>query len=162
MTHHMTSEVSALESELKEDAVSVEMERCGNAAMCTSESVMTRGPETYWQGAYWAPEEPSPYTNPCECTDLCMYVLCLLRCVPLARAGRGARTCRGARAPYKWVKRLAGCVRGRDPRVRSLFSYRACACGAAGCADPEGMEGCFSDSFQPWRLGWNKDHVYHN
>lgn len=37
----------------------------------------SRGPETYWQGAYWAPEEPSPYTNPGECADLCMYVLCL-------------------------------------------------------------------------------------
>jgi hypothetical protein len=33
---------------------------------------------------------------------------------------------------------------------------------AAGCADPENMSGCFSDSFQPWRLGWNKAHVYHN
>ena len=32
----------------------------------------------------------------------------------------------------------------------------------AGCADPEAMEGCFSDSFQPWRLGWNSAHVYHD
>jgi hypothetical protein len=26
----------------------------------------SRGPETYWKGAYWQPEEPSPYTNPGE------------------------------------------------------------------------------------------------
>jgi len=29
-------------------------------------SGFSRGPETYWKGAYWQPEEPSPYTNPGE------------------------------------------------------------------------------------------------
>jgi hypothetical protein len=44
-----------------------------------------------------------------------------------------------------------------------LYGNIALSCmGAAGCADPENMEGCFSDSFQPWRLGWNSAHVYHN
>jgi hypothetical protein len=30
-----------------------------------------RGPETYWKGAYWQPEEPSPYTNPGEMPPAC-------------------------------------------------------------------------------------------
>jgi hypothetical protein len=33
---------------------------------------------------------------------------------------------------------------------------------AAGCADPENMIGCFSDSYQPWRVGVNSGHVYHD
>jgi hypothetical protein len=31
----------------------------------------SRGPETYWKGAYWQPEEPSPYTNPGEMPPAC-------------------------------------------------------------------------------------------
>ena len=46
--------------------------------------------------------------------------------------------------------------------LRAITDFIRTTMVAAGCADPEGMEGCFSDSFQPWRSGWRKPYVYHN
>jgi hypothetical protein len=32
----------------------------------------SRGPETYWQGAYWSIDTPSPITNPCKSFEFCI------------------------------------------------------------------------------------------